>query len=80
MKEKTINFLNTKANETESLLGQAAAIREKMNVAKTSLAQEYYKKKLLKVVDKLDANIRFFSMLEKDIIKSEESTETKDVE
>lgn len=80
MKEKTINFLNTKANETETLLGQAAAIREKMNVAKTALAQDYYRKKLLKVVDKLDANIKFFSMLEKDIMKSEAPAESKESE
>ncbi len=61
MKEKTINFLNTKANEIETLLASAHTLREKTNAAKTAYSKSYYKKKLMKVVGKLDKHIKFFS-------------------
>ena len=64
MKEKTINFLNAKSTETEALLRKAVRYREKLDKAKTSFAKDLYKKKLTKIVKKLDANIKLFSLVE----------------
>lgn len=76
LKQKTINYLNTAARESEQLFAQAVEYRAKYNAAKTSVAREMYSKKLKKIVSKLDRHMALFSALEQ--IKAAQETPPQD--
>lgn len=60
---KTIDFFNRKANETEFLMEEATRYRTKLDESTTNFAKTLYKKKLTKIIKKLDHNINLISML-----------------
>lgn len=64
LKPKTINYLNTIANQTQNLLAQAVEYRAKIASAKTSTAKSLYSNKLRKIVSKLDKHMALFSAIE----------------
>lgn len=64
LKQKTINYLNTTAKESEKLFAMAVEYKAKYNNAKTGVARDVYGKKLKKVMSKLDRHMALFSALE----------------
>lgn len=76
LKQKTINYLNAAANESERLLARAVEYKAKHDNAKTSVARDMYGKKLKKIVSKLDRHMALFSALEQ--IKAAQETPPQD--
>lgn len=76
LKQKTINYLNAAAKESERLLAMAVEYKAKHDNAKTSVARDMYGKKLKKIVSKLDRHMALFSALEQ--IKAAHETPPQD--
>lgn len=64
LKQKTINYLDTAAKESERLFAMAIDYKAKYDAAKTSAGKEIYGKRLKKIVSKLDRHMSLFSALE----------------
>lgn len=75
LKQKTVNYLNSTANKAESLLEKAMEYRSKYEKAESNISKEFYKKKLVKTVKKLEPLMALFKDLET-IRNAKEVTET----
>jgi hypothetical protein len=64
LKQKTINYLHSSANMVDKLLGKAIEYKSKFNAAKTTVAKEFYKKRLTKTINQLEPYMKMFKSLE----------------
>lgn len=77
LQPKTIDYLNSTANNVETLLALAVEYRHLVDNAKTNVARELYGKKLKKIVKKLDSHLGMFKALEEIKNQQEKSSESE---
>lgn len=74
LKQKTLDYLTSTANNAEKLLELAMEYRNKIDNSKTNVARELYGKKLKKIVARFDEHVKLFVALEE--IKKKQDAES----
>lgn len=74
LKKKTVKYLNGAADKAEALLLKAMEYRSKYDGAESNVSKDFYKKKLVKTVKKLEPLMALFKDLET-IKKAQEVSE-----